>query len=475
MRGYIPKADGRQRPIGIPVLEDKIVQRATVQVLNANCEVDFLGFSYGFRPGRSCHQALDALAVGIQSRKVSYILDADIRGFFDSLDHEWLIKFVEHRIADRRVIRHIRKWLNAGVLEKGQRIEQEEGVPQGGSVSPLLVPLVPARGYVFDVWAEQWRHRQARGDVIIVRYADDFVVGFQHRSDADESAGPAVCEADGRLDGRNDNDMTPPFQRPALELADVIERHGHRLENLSGEQQRILRAIASCRTAALGGHVETCDHCHYRRVAYNSCRNRHCPKCQASACARWMGDRAEELLPVEYFHVVFTLPDTFNALALANKRVVYSVLFDAVGQTLLEVAANPKHLGAKIGFMSILHTWGQNLCLHPHVHCVVPGGGLSPDGSKWISCRPGFFLPVRVTLQSLPRQVHRSAQTRTQERQADRRGERQCLPAAAGCIGQTRLGRLRQAALRRPRAGAQVPGPLHPPHRHLQPKTRGDG
>ena len=188
----------------------------------------------------------------------------------------------------------------------------------------------------------------------------------------------------------------PPFQRPALELADIIERHGHRLENLNGEQQRILRAIASCRTAALGGHVETCDHCHYRRVAYNSCRNRHCPKCQASACARWMGDREEELLPVEYFHVVFTLPDSFNALALANKRVLYSVLFDAVGQTLLEVAANPKHLGAKIGFMSILHTWGQSLCLHPHVHCVVPGGGLSPDGSKWIPCRPGFFLPVRV-------------------------------------------------------------------------------
>jgi len=190
--------------------------------------------------------------------------------------------------------------------------------------------------------------------------------------------------------------MTPPFQRPALELADVIERHGHRLENLTGAQQRILRAITSCRTAALGGHVETCDHCHYRRIAYNSCRNRHCPKCQASACARWMADRGEELLPVEYFHVVFTLPDTFNALALANQRVVYGVLFDAAGQTLTEVAANPKHLGARIGFISILHTWGQNLSLHPHVHCVVPGGGLSPDGSSWIGCRPGFFLPVRV-------------------------------------------------------------------------------
>jgi hypothetical protein len=191
--------------------------------------------------------------------------------------------------------------------------------------------------------------------------------------------------------------MIPPFQRPALELADVVRRHGHRLgEDLSGEHRRILRAIASCRTAALGGHVETCDQCQYRRFAYNSCRNRHCPKCQASACAQWMDDRAEELLPVEYFHVVFTLPDTFNALALGNKRTVYGVLFNAVSQTLSEVAANPKHLGAKIGFIGILHTWGQNLSLHPHIHCVVPGGGVSPDGSRWIACKPGFFLPVRV-------------------------------------------------------------------------------
>jgi hypothetical protein len=188
----------------------------------------------------------------------------------------------------------------------------------------------------------------------------------------------------------------PPFQRPPLELAEVVRRHGPRIDSeLSGAQRRILRDIATCRTAALGGHVESCDHCHHQRIAYNSCRNRHCPKCQASSAARWMADRAEELLPVEYFHVVFTLPDTFNALALANKRIIYGVLFDAVAQTLLQVAANPKFLGARIGLMAILHTWGQNLCLHPHVHCIVPGGGLTPDG-KWVNCRPGFFLPVRV-------------------------------------------------------------------------------
>ena len=191
--------------------------------------------------------------------------------------------------------------------------------------------------------------------------------------------------------------MTSPFQRPALELADVIQRHGHRLDAaLGGEHRRILRAIASCRTAAMGGHVQTCDCCHHQRIAYNSCRNRHCPKCQSSACARWMADRAEELLPVEYFHVVFTLPDDFNALALAHRRVVYHALFEATAQTLLQVAQSPKHLGARIGFLAILHTWGQNLRLHPHVHCIVPGGGLSPDGSRWIACRAGFFLPVRI-------------------------------------------------------------------------------
>ena len=190
--------------------------------------------------------------------------------------------------------------------------------------------------------------------------------------------------------------MTATLRRPALGLAQVVRRHAHRLDPMNGEQRRLLRAIAACRTAELGGHVQTCDQCRHRRIAYNSCRNRHCPRCQRAACARWMERRAAELLPVEYFHVVFTLPDDFNALALANKRVAYGLLFDAAARTLLEVAARPKHLGAQIGFLSILHTWGQNLSLHPHVHCVVPGGGLSADGGQWVSCRPGFFLPVRV-------------------------------------------------------------------------------
>jgi hypothetical protein len=191
------------------------------------------------------------------------------------------------------------------------------------------------------------------------------------------------------------------MNRPSLEVADVFRAHrdaflNHYGDTLSSEQRRVLRDIAACRTAVLGGHVEECDRCGHRQIAYNSCRNRHCPKCQATAAAEWMEGRESELLPVEYFHVVFTLPAAIGPIALQNPRVVYGLLFQAASETLRQLAVDPKHLGAEIGFLAVLHTWGQNLQHHPHLHCVVPGGGLSPDGSRWVSCRPGFFLPVRV-------------------------------------------------------------------------------
>ena len=187
--------------------------------------------------------------------------------------------------------------------------------------------------------------------------------------------------------------------RPAIELADIFRLHGatyraaHRLPR---QQLRVMRAIEVCRTAALGGHVEQCSQCSHRRILYNSCRNRHCPKCQNTQRVRWLQRRTAELLPVEYFHVVFTLPAEIAAIAFYNPQQIYGILFRIAARTLLTIARDPKHLGAEIGFFGILHTWGQNLLFHPHLHCVVPGGGLSPHGPSWIACRPGFFLPVRV-------------------------------------------------------------------------------
>jgi Putative transposase/Transposase zinc-binding domain len=188
-------------------------------------------------------------------------------------------------------------------------------------------------------------------------------------------------------------------QRPSLEVADIFRRHAEPYlmrHGASPQQRRVMRQIQTCRTAVLGGHVEQCDRCGHQAISYNSCRDRHCPKCQGPARARWLDARAGELLPVPYFHVVFTLPATLAPLALQNPVVVYDLLLQSVAATLLEVAANPKQLGARIGFLTVLHTWGQNLMHHPHVHCVVPAGGLCPDGTRWVRGRADFFLPVRV-------------------------------------------------------------------------------
>ena len=190
------------------------------------------------------------------------------------------------------------------------------------------------------------------------------------------------------------------MERPALEVADIFRQFGdayrERFGPLPPEQARVMRAIELCRTAALGGHMDRCDHCGHEVISYNSCRNRHCPKCQSLAKAAWLQARRAELLPVEYYHVVFTLPNQLAALALQNKQVLYNILFHAASRSLLQIGADPRHLGADLGLVAVLHTWGQTLMHHPHLHCIVPGGGLSPEGEQWVGCRSGFFLPVRV-------------------------------------------------------------------------------
>jgi hypothetical protein len=187
--------------------------------------------------------------------------------------------------------------------------------------------------------------------------------------------------------------------RPRFEVADVVCAYGddyRRAHRSSAAQERVLKNIAACRTAALGGHVDQCDDCGHVRLSYNSCRDRHCPKCQGPQRAEWLAQRLERLLPVPYVHAVFTLPHELNPLALRNKEIVYKILFEAASATLLQIARDPKHLGAQIGFTAVLHTWGQNLLLHPHVHCVVTAGGLSPDARRWIPARDQYFLPVKV-------------------------------------------------------------------------------
>ncbi len=189
--------------------------------------------------------------------------------------------------------------------------------------------------------------------------------------------------------------------RPALEVADIFRRHGAAYAqahdgHLGRVERRVMAAIELCRTAALGGHVETCENCQHSRIAYNSCRNRHCPKCQGAAREQWLAERQADLLPLPYFHVVFTMPAELAAMAYQSKRQIYAILFEAVAATLKTIAADPRHLGGELGFIAILHTWGQTLTHHPHIHCLVPGGVLSADGRRWIACRRRFFLPVQV-------------------------------------------------------------------------------
>ena len=264
-----------------------------------------------------------------------------------------------------------------------------------------------------------------------------------------------------------------------LEVADIVRRHGDAYRrahegHLGRTERRVMSAIAACRTAALGGHVEACDDCGATRIAYNSCRNRHCPKCQGLARAQWLAARQAELLPVPYFHVVFTLPPEAAAIAFQNKAVVYAILMRTAAETLSTIAGDPRHLGAEIGITAVLHTWGQTLQHHPHVHCVVSGGGPSLDGARWIACRKGFFLPVRV-LSRLFRRLFLAELYRAFDagqpgllRRSRRAGAARRLRQMARRATPPRLGDLCQAALRWAEAGARLSRPLYPSRRHRE-------
>jgi hypothetical protein len=225
--------------------------------------------------------------------------------------------------------------------------------------------------------------------------------------------------------------------RPPLEVADIFRDHGPAWrENHAGHislgQLRAMSAIERCRSAALGGHVWRCDYCATEQIAYNSCRNRHCPKCQGAAAKRWLADRQAELLPIPYYHVVFTLPAPIGDIAYQNQAVVYDLLFKATAATLLTIAADPKRLGARLGFIAVLHTWGSALTHHPHLHCIVPGGGLSPDRTQWVPCKPGFFLPVRVLSRYFRRVFLEQLSTAHRQGHLHFYGQHQALASAEG-------------------------------------------
>src|SRR3954468_10243207 len=267
--------------------------------------------------------------------------------------------------------------------------------------------------------------------------------------------------------------------RPKLEVADVFRRHGEawgeaQAGHLSRVQLGVMSAIESCRTAALGGHVEQCVACAHTRIAYNSCRNRHCPKCQGSAASAWLAARTAELLPVPYFHVVFTLPAQLGAIAYQNKALVYGLLFKVAAETLTTIAADPKRLGGRLGVPAVLHTWGQTLDHHPHVHCIVPGGGLSPDGARWIPCRSRFFLPVRVLSRLFRRLFLQALEGVPRLRPASVLLHARWAASARGLCGlfgssaPKRMGGLRQAPICRSDPGSGLSGALHASGRHRQ-------
>ena len=268
--------------------------------------------------------------------------------------------------------------------------------------------------------------------------------------------------------------------RPTLEVADIFRAHGPTWRqanagHVSLGQLKVMSAIERCRTAALGGHVVRCEDCAFTTIAYNSCRNRHCPKCQGAAAKQWLAEREAELLPVPYFHVVFTLPPAIADIAYQNKAVVYDLLFRAAAETALTIAADPKHLGARIGITAVLHTWGSTMTHHPHVHMIVPGGGISLDSSRWVSCRPRFLLPVPVfsklfrgLMLAKLLAAHKAGQLQVL-RPAYSPRRAQGFRGLSGAAAQAQMVRLLKAPVWRTQRRARLSVALYPPRRHLQP------